>query len=553
MFKAVKGGSQLCRPALSSSKYRSSASGFPLCPYSVAHKSAGPFKQYFRYQHTEGPTLHYDHQTAWDRRSERKEKEVRRYQDRYSTLSTEALEKKLEAETEHRPNILKVVALIQSLYHNRRSTPKAWHFNSVISAQADAKYGSYEALDKILQEMEKERFESGFAHLHDILRVLAIHPNYVLRSEIIEMVRAKSFALSPAGWHDLATALIRERQLELAVETLEHMKIQKIEIQPWLRRLCIYSFCDAGEFQAAVEISDTILGSGEGSTMNVWTYLLDTASTAYHHEAVSHVWNKIVATERFNPATGTCLNVLTTAARAGDTRLATSVFEILSQRNDALTLIEYEALIDTYLNAHDPESALRILCTISRFNIEPNDGMTRSLVSFLRSNAEYPPSAAWGFLGTMSRGSSPPKMVTAPIAVLNAIMEAHLDLAEPHAAQEVYRDRISICPSAPNLRTFHLLSRACFAVRDVSQVQKIHNTMPDFDLRADALLYELSILTAAAAKDFRAAYKYMAELKEIGGDLEEYARKTVAELLAGEKDSWATGLKVELVQSEGFY
>lgn len=523
------------------------------CSPSLLRTSTGYLTRHARHQHSQSPRIQYDYKPAWADRYERRNEEARRLQHLYSYFSTEELEEQLENAATRPPDVLNVITLLQVLYHDRQTRPTASHYRCLILAQADAKHGSCETVENILHEMERDGFELDSGHLHAGLKVLAVHPNYVLRAQLINRFRSKSIPLLPNGWHDLATALIRERQLELAMHTVEEMEAQQIRVQLWLRGLLAYSLCDSEDFQAAVEVASTIPDNRDGGPLTMWGYFLDAASTAYHYPTVSFVWNKIVEPQRFNPSTGTCLNILTTAARAGDTHLATSVFKILGGRRDVLTLTEYEALIDAYIRASNPESALRVLCTLRRVNVEPEDGSTRSLVSFLGSNDEYPPSSAWSYLRsftTADAASSEKEKeggLVAPIALLNAIIEAHLDRGHLRAAQDVYRHRTVVCPSPPNLRTFHLLLRAGFALRDAPQVHEIlYQRMPAFDVMPDARCYELAILTAVAAKEFRAAHEYLVEFRETGAVMNGDAWEMIAGFLEGEDGTWAIRLKEEL-------
>lgn len=474
-------------------------------------------------QEPERLAVRYDSKPSWDF----EEEEAQKHHKLYGECSIHELERQLKDEVTKRPKVVTTNSLLYYLYHYRQAQPTSQHYEYLILAQAEAEHGTCDSLGDIIRDMRKDGFEMESSHLHAALRVLAIHPNYILRSEILGIMRAKNVALSTRGWHDVATALIRERQLELAMHTVEEMDEKKIEVQLWLRRLLLYGLCDVEDFQAAVEVASTLPDIGEEMSMDIWCYLLDISSKAYHHGMVAYIWSKMISKDSFNPATGVCINVLTTAARAGDPRLATSVFRVLTQRNETIQLTEYETLIEALLKASSPESALRVLCALPRVDIDPEDGTTRSLVSFLRADNQYPPSAAWSFLGSLAAEADGADAPSVPIAVVNAIMEAHVDVREPLGAQNVYDAHTDARLPTPNLRTFHILLRACVALGDVQEVERIFRMMSTFDVNADLFSYELAKQTALEARDYKAVDQYAAEIREIGGKVTMESREHV--------------------------
>ena len=60
------------------------------------------------------------------------------------------------------------------------------------------------------------------------------------------------------------------------------------------------------------------------------------------------------------PSTGVCYNVLLTAARAGNVRLAVSVIRLLSYRQGRPMAIEYQLLSETCLMAGDVDGELHV-------------------------------------------------------------------------------------------------------------------------------------------------------------------------------------------------
>jgi len=114
-------------------------------------------------------------------------------------------------------------------------------------------------------------------------QVLAIHPDYLLRAEIMQEMKERWFGLSPEGWHNLIAGLLRDRQYEVAVDKLEQMQSDQIQVQPWLYDIFQYQLCEADELDEAYKL---LIYRYENSRAEispaVWYYLLDKFSSAFH-------------------------------------------------------------------------------------------------------------------------------------------------------------------------------------------------------------------------------------------------------------------------------
>lgn len=90
------------------------------------------------------------------------------------------------------------------------------------------------------------------------------------------------FEVTPDGWHDVVAGLIREGQLELALERLETMQRDNIHIEDWLSDTVIYTLLDREEFDEALAFFKRRLTGGATIAANLWYQLLDRASRAFH-------------------------------------------------------------------------------------------------------------------------------------------------------------------------------------------------------------------------------------------------------------------------------
>lgn len=96
-------------------------------------------------------------------------------------------------------------------------------------------------------------------------------------------MKERWFSLSPEGSHDLVIGLLRERQFEAAMDKLEHMRAEKIRIQPWLYDIFMYQLCEVDELDEAFKLLRyRIEEDMQEVTPTMWYYMLDTFSAAYH-------------------------------------------------------------------------------------------------------------------------------------------------------------------------------------------------------------------------------------------------------------------------------
>ncbi len=89
--------------------------------------------------------------------------------------------------------------------------------------------------------------------------------------------------VTPDGRHDIVAGMLREKQFELALEEMNSMRRDLIQIQPWLYDLTIYSLIHNGEFDEAMSIMKyrTEVELVE-MPINILYTLLDTASRSFH-------------------------------------------------------------------------------------------------------------------------------------------------------------------------------------------------------------------------------------------------------------------------------
>jgi hypothetical protein len=99
----------------------------------------------------------------------------------------------------------------------------------------------------------------------------------------MQEMKERWFGLSPEGWHSLVIGLLRDRQLEMALDRLEEMHTDHVLVQPWLYDIMTYVLCEHGEHDEAFNIMMYRYEHARfGISLSHWQYLLDTFSNASH-------------------------------------------------------------------------------------------------------------------------------------------------------------------------------------------------------------------------------------------------------------------------------
>jgi hypothetical protein len=112
---------------------------------------------------------------------------------------------------------------------------------------------------------------------------LAVHPDYLLRNDILQEMKERWLGLSPDGWHSLVIGLLRDRQIEVAIDKLEQMQADRVPVQPWLYDIVMYKLCEFGELDQAYQLLiHRFQYDRKRISQAIWYFLLDTFSRAFH-------------------------------------------------------------------------------------------------------------------------------------------------------------------------------------------------------------------------------------------------------------------------------
>ncbi|KAK4553696.1 hypothetical protein LTR86_009194 [Recurvomyces mirabilis] len=362
--------------------------------------------------------------------------------------------------------------LVEMLLRDRKEKPSLQLYNALILSNTSHDDGAAWRVIEYLEEMAQAGLQMDSGTCHAILKVLAVHADHLLRADVLEYMRARWYQLADDGAHDVAAGLLREGSFEAALRKIDEMQGSGVVVQSWLLDMSVYMLSAAGEIGEAYRIMRQRSDAGELNLSRVlWYTLLDASSSHRHHACTAHIWNSQVRTSYIRPASGICLNVLTTASQAGDAVLATDTFSHLSRRGTAFTPIHYQLLTTCYLTTSTPDLK-RALTALTIMALEkklppPSQAETRTLFLYLR---DKPVLTASAFNTLLDLYKEKRKI---PIAALNLVIESYVHQRNLQGALDVYKQIHTFIPgpSTPasttqqrpfaNIETFNLLLRGC--------------------------------------------------------------------------------------------
>lgn len=172
--------------------------------------------------------------------------------------------------------------LARYLVKDRKNPPARSIFQSLLTANGSPD-GSVGDVIHLLEQMKELNIELGDVECHSILRALAVHPDYVLRTEILQYMERSWLGLNDLTHHLVVASMARELQLERALEELELMFNNGLDIKAWLYDLIVTILINVGEFEEALKIMRMRLeDKGPEDLTALWTHMLDQAAYACH-------------------------------------------------------------------------------------------------------------------------------------------------------------------------------------------------------------------------------------------------------------------------------
>ncbi|QIX01123.1 hypothetical protein AMS68_006640 [Peltaster fructicola] len=396
-------------------------------------------------------------------------------------------------------------AVVQELVRERGQAPNIEMYNALIASNTNPDAGAAWRVHRLLKELQDEGLEPDQATCHNVLKVLAIHPDSLLSADIQRHMRDKWLPTTADGHCDITVGLLRQGCFEMALDNLDAMGREGTKPQPWLLDMFAYMLCEAGEMDMVYRMVRSRWENAEiGMSPILWSWILDHASTARHHPLTEFVWRTQVELGFLQASSGMCYGTLSTASRAGDPTLATDVLRYLAKRGEKNTPLHYQLLIDAYMNGETPdvEKALSVLGVMSMEKLQATVWHTRSLFVYLSKSPELVQEA----FATLQQLHADGRAI--PIAAINLILECYVQQRNLVEAEKVYKQMHTFNSNSAktfaNTETFNILLKACRDDESAGPQQAgfFISEMLALRVQPDALTYDRLILafTYAASR-----------------------------------------------------
>ncbi|EUC29056.1 hypothetical protein COCCADRAFT_107523 [Bipolaris zeicola 26-R-13] len=442
-----------------------------------------------------------------------------------------------------------VMNICRVLIKDRGEQPNREMYTAILHSFVSSKDGTAGKLRKVLEEMGfwsqtdaslfgAPRIELDARACECVLAVLAVHPDYLLRSEILEYMKSRWLTLSTRGQNFVVAGLLRERHFEQALDTMEDMIRNNIRVENWVFDEAMWILLEFKEVEEAfyvLGLKETVQNKGSGTgTAKVSDALLgtllDAAAESQLYEETVKVWMTQVQPGYLKPGTGTCMSVLALASHHGDVELATDVFRLLTERETTFTTHHYELIMSTHLQANDVEAALSVILIMVDANVKVDAATCQPLYHYLSIDTDDGTNRPLEAFALLQDYEAAGRRV--PTAAVNACIQASLALGRLEEAIEIYKALHTVSRAGPNTNTFNILFKGCHKFVRKELAMFLANEMMQLGLMPDRITYDRLVLVCLRCGDLEDALLYYEEMMSSGeGDAPMKPRKKTWELL----------------------
>ncbi|KAM5348436.1 hypothetical protein ACJ41O_008260 [Fusarium nematophilum] len=398
---------------------------------------------------------------------------------------------------------LRIVHLVKYLVRHREYPLDAFVYECMMEAMTDPK-GSAKGVSKILDDMVSEGVSPTAAVCYSALEALTVHPDYVLRLKVIEMMQKYWFEFTVSAKQNIVVGMLRDGQFELAFTKLMELSESKERVELWVYDVFIVEFGRVGFLDEVLELLQKRKHAKgtDDAFRSLLLHALDLFSQAYHHEGTTFAWDCAIGNYLHNPPRLILENVLGTAARHGDEALARDAFGMLSSKSKPRRE-HYEALADTLVAAGDMTGALGTLCDMKRAGLRVRRGSTRVIHQTLKENTNLLDEAAAALLEKHKEG-------VVPLEAVAVMVETMAIVHGSEAAMPLYHDIFFLTGERPNRALLRSLILHSTDTETQWTLAKDYSVLVPEDERQrneDKRVYNVLIPACAEARDFDLAFE----------------------------------------------
>ncbi|KAJ5273347.1 hypothetical protein N7478_008472 [Penicillium angulare] len=461
----------------------------------------------------------------------------------YDQKSTTSLENMLRYITAKDPHVKSTMQVLRALIRDRKVEPHARHYRALILANCDCKFGSPEAVRGLLQEMEENNITADSGTLHAALKALAVHPDYILRQEILRKLRDRWLTISPDGWHFMVAGYLREHQFELALDQISLMERKGIHIENWLHSMAIYQLCEFDEFDEVYRLMQARVEQGHDMTPELWGHVLAGASQHSHYDLTRFIWRRMVDLEYLHPGPDVSREALAVASYAGDISLALAILRFCEASDYAFGASEYENVLKIYLQTGDLYAAFSVLCTVGKAGLEVDEEWIQAIVSYMiEHNTSH--WDAWSLLKRLKKDN--PEVSIDCVRVVAELCE-HLAQEEPSVVKDAigfYKELYTLRPQGADVHVYNSLVRMCRHGKDSQSGLFLVKEMASLGIPPDPDTFEALVLLCLDAGNYESAYKYLEDLLRLeDGIVSEETRLEIRSMCSDSVNEFAVRLQ----------
>jgi hypothetical protein len=197
-------------------------------------------------------------------------------QDAWPNLPTTTLEHLLQTvASEHKHEV--TTDLARYLCSERGVKPSRSIFQALLTANISPA-GSIGEVIHLLAQMQELDIPLREEEHQTLLRILAVHPDYVLGMEVLTRLEKDWHGFGETGRQYVVAGYVRDLQLEQAVEEIRAMRKEDIPVATWVYDLVVSVLCGVWEFEEAIKVMRMRVEEvGPEQASAVWLYMLEQA------------------------------------------------------------------------------------------------------------------------------------------------------------------------------------------------------------------------------------------------------------------------------------
>ncbi|KJZ78051.1 hypothetical protein HIM_02688 [Hirsutella minnesotensis 3608] len=402
----------------------------------------------------------------------------------------------------------RIIKFIRHLISYREQPLSEYPYESILDALADPQ-GTADGVRKLLEEMESRGMALSEPICKKALAALVNHPDYVLRQEILDIMKSSWHAIDTDAQHYIVIGMLRDEQYELAYARFTDMIEKRQATLPWVYDIFILVFGKLGfldELLFLLQRRSSLVAS-DPVVPSLLYYALDVCSQAFHRQGTTYAWNAMATKSLIQPADGIVENVLTTAARHGDASLATEALDMLSRRARVLPY-HYEAVMEAFAIGGNVAGALRILCIMKKNGTSIARDHTVMIRDALRRKPALIDSTETAIRKLVADGEA------LPLAAAAVVLEAKAEAHGTEDAMELYHDVKSLCGDVTDAITLQtlLINSQTNAVRRALVQHYMSRVPQQADPQRRTSVYGALTTACAQAGEVDAAFRFAARV-----------------------------------------